>query len=220
MSSAITIRGTRDGLRISLGAGEVGSLATELRELLSEQASFFGGGQVILHLREHALTWANLSLILQVLAEYQISVRSILGPDTPPETTPQAAVPVVESVSPPAPPSTPPPDSSEGVLVRRTLRSGQSVQHAGHVVVLGDVNPGAEIVAQGDIVVWGHLRGIVHAGAGGDQERCICALRLSPTQLRIGSHIARPPESRARLKHGQPEKAFVLDGQIVVEPFS
>ncbi|MBI4770229.1 MAG: septum site-determining protein MinC, partial [Chloroflexi bacterium] len=57
----------------------------------------------------------------------------------------------------------------EAVLVRRTLRSGRSVRHPGHVVIIGDVNPGAEIVAGGDIVVWGRLRGVVQAGAGGDE---------------------------------------------------
>jgi len=73
------------------------------------------------------------------------------------------------------------------------------------------------VIAGGDVIVWGHLRGIVHAGAMGDTARCVCALDLSPTQLRIGSHIARPPEDKRRRKVTRPERAFVNDDQIVAE---
>jgi septum site-determining protein MinC len=104
------------------------------------------------------------------------------------------------------------------LLVRRTLRSGQAIQHPGHVVVIGDVNPGAEVVAAGDVVVWGRLRGLVHAGAMGDDEALVCALRLTPTQLRIGNHIARPPDQE-RQDDRPPEMARVQGNRIVVEPW-
>jgi septum site-determining protein MinC len=105
----------------------------------------------------------------------------------------------------------------EAVMVHRTLRSGQTLRHPGHIVIIGDVNPGAEVVAGGDIVVWGRVRGLIHAGALGDEGAVICALDLAPTQLRIGNHIARSPEERP----GQltPEKASVRDGQIVAVPW-
>ena len=102
-----------------------------------------------------------------------------------------------------------------GLVLRGTLRSGQVVSHTGHVVLIGDINPGAEIVAGGDIVVWGKLRGKAHAGATGNEEAVICALQLAPSQIRIASVIARSPE------RGKPPKAAevasVHDGQIVVE---
>jgi septum site-determining protein MinC len=102
-----------------------------------------------------------------------------------------------------------------GILVHRTLRSGQALHHAGHVTLIGDVNPGAEVIAGGDIVVWGKLRGIAHAGAMGDDSAVICALELAPSQIRIGEHIARPPE-RGRPPN-VPEVASVQDDGIVVE---
>jgi septum site-determining protein MinC len=111
-------------------------------------------------------------------------------------------------------------DIQNAVLVRRTLRSGQSLRHGGHLVIIGDVNPGAEIVAAGDVVVWGRLRGIVHAGAGGDETAVVCALALAPMQLRISRHIARLPDvelNRGYEDRGVPEVASVQDGQIVVE---
>jgi septum site-determining protein MinC len=100
------------------------------------------------------------------------------------------------------------------VLVRRTLRSGFSLKHAGHVIIIGDVNPGAEIVAGGDVLVWGHLRGMVHAGAEGNENAVVCALDLTPTQLRIAGYIATTPKRRGK---PQPETARVMDGQVVAE---
>jgi septum site-determining protein MinC len=76
------------------------------------------------------------------------------------------------------------------MLLHRTIRSGTRIEFAGHVVVLGDVNPGAEIVSEGNILVWGRLRGMVHAGAKGNRKAVICALDLSPMQLRIADEVS------------------------------
>ena len=83
------------------------------------------------------------------------------------------------------------------------------------MVIIGDVNPGAEIVASGDVIVWGRLRGLVHAGALGDETAVICALELTPTQLRIADQIAISPDE----KRGKaiPEQAAIRSGQIVAE---
>jgi septum site-determining protein MinC len=96
------------------------------------------------------------------------------------------------------------------------LRSGFSLQHPGHVVVIGDVNPGAEVIAGGDILVWGRLRGVVHAGAEGDEGAIVCALDLSPTQLRIAGQIAITPKRRGK---PHPEVARLHEGQVVAEPW-
>jgi septum site-determining protein MinC len=104
----------------------------------------------------------------------------------------------------------------QAVFLVRTLRSGQSVRHPGHVVVLGDVNPGAEIVAGGHVLVWGRVRGVVHAGAGGDAKATVAALDLAPTQLRIAGHIAVSPKRRGAVR---PEVALIRDGQLVAEPW-
>jgi septum site-determining protein MinC len=102
-----------------------------------------------------------------------------------------------------------------GLIARRTLRSGQQLRHPGSITIIGDVNPGAEIVAGGDIVVWGKLRGTVHAGAMGNETAVVCALDLAPTQLRIAQYIARSPEGRRRKP--APEVARVRNGKIVAE---
>jgi len=110
-----------------------------------------------------------------------------------------------------------------GVMyLRQTLRSGQTVSHQGHLVIIGDVNPGAEVVAEGDITVWGALRGIARAGVNGNNEAEIRALRLQPIQIRIGEAFARSPD-RNRLHydvHNGPETARIVDGKIKVFKFS
>jgi septum site-determining protein MinC len=100
-------------------------------------------------------------------------------------------------------------------MIRRTLRSGRTVHSIGHVVVFGDVNPGAEIIATGDVIIWGRLRGNVHAGAEGDEDAIVCALEMTPTQLRIAGYIVTSPAEKSH--EPRPEVALVRDGQIIVE---
>lgn len=102
-------------------------------------------------------------------------------------------------------------------FVRGTVRSGTRILFEGNVVVIGDANPGSEIVASGNIVVMGALRGMVHAGADGNREAIVTALKLSPTQLRIGDIITRCPDTSEDLEI-QPEIAMVKDDIIYVEP--
>jgi septum site-determining protein MinC len=102
-------------------------------------------------------------------------------------------------------------------MVKRTLRSGFVLEFAGSIVVIGDVNPGAQIIAGGNVFVWGRLRGVVHAGAEGDEEAVVCALDLSPTQLRIAGQIAITPQRRGK---SQPEIARLKDGRVVAEPWN
>jgi septum site-determining protein MinC len=123
------------------------------------------------------------------------------------------AQPVAEEEESPGEPES---DWERAAFIQRTLRSGQSIRHPGHVIVLGDVNPGAEIIAGGHVIVWGRLRGVVHAGAGGDAAATVAALDLAPTQLRIAGHIAVSPKRRGAVK---PEVALIRDGQLVAEPW-
>jgi septum site-determining protein MinC len=100
--------------------------------------------------------------------------------------------------------------------VKGPLRSGGRVQFDGNVVVIGDVNPGAEIVAGGSVIIWGRLRGVVHAGAQGDVNAVVCALEMAPTQLRIAGEIAVSPKKQGKI---HPEVASLKEGQLVAEPW-
>ncbi|MEH2245587.1 septum site-determining protein MinC [Nostoc sp.] len=83
---------------------------------------------------------------------------------------------------------------ADALYLETTVRSGVEIRHPGTVIILGDVNPGGIVIADGDIIIWGRLRGIAHAGAGGNRECLIMALQMEPTQLRIADAVARAPE--------------------------
>ncbi len=94
------------------------------------------------------------------------------------------------------------------LYVQRTLRSGQSLKSDGNIVIIGDVNPGAEIIAKGDITVWGVLGGIAHAGSDGNNYSRIRALKLHAIQLRIGDIFARRPDT-VNIPYVQKTDSFV-----------
>jgi len=96
---------------------------------------------------------------------------------------------------------------AEPLYLQTTLRSGGDVKHNGTVIILGDLNPGSSVVADGDILVWGRLRGLAHAGAKGNARALIMALQMEPTQLRIANFVARPPETPPAEYY--PEVAYV-----------
>ena len=106
----------------------------------------------------------------------------------------------------------------ENLILGRTVRSGGRVESSGSVVVLGDVNAGAEIIAADGIIVLGTLRGLAHAGAEGNENAFVWAQRLHTPQLRIGSALAQGAGEEGRPKG--PEVAHLKDGQIVVRPWS
>ena len=79
--------------------------------------------------------------------------------------------------------------TSETKFVRSSLRSGQKAEYEGSIVVLGDVNGGAEVVAGENVVVLGCIRGMVHAGAKGNKEAIITAGSIEATQIRISNVV-------------------------------
>jgi septum site-determining protein MinC len=98
------------------------------------------------------------------------------------------------------------------LVVNRHVRSGQDIVYAGNVIVFGDVNPGAVIKAKGFVLVLGDLRGMVHAGAEGDEKAWVAALRLQPIQLRIAGLISCATEEEPE----EPEVAQVYADMIIV----
>lgn len=98
------------------------------------------------------------------------------------------------------------------------LRNGMSLDFDGSLVILGDVNPGAQVTATGNILILGALKGLAHAGCMGNSEAFVFALHLIPVQLRIGSIITRFPDGDSKVNR-KPEYAYVEDGKIYVSAF-
>jgi septum site-determining protein MinC len=191
-----------------------------LLQSIDEQVDFFRGARLALQMEERILRAAELGSLRDALAEREVNLWAILSSS---DLTKAAAADLglaqdlTQQLTLDPEDDTPFETSLYGddaVLVQRTLRSGHSLRHPGHVTVLGDVNPGAEIIAGGNVVVWGRLRGVVHAGAIGNKDAMVCALDLSPTQLRIADQIAVSPTRRGRPK---PEIARLRNGQLTAE---
>nr|pir hypothetical protein - Synechocystis sp. (strain PCC 6803) [Synechocystis sp.] len=108
------------------------------------------------------------------------------------------------------------PSLPKPLVVRHTLRSGGEIRHGGDVVIIGDVNPGSSIVADGDILIWGCLRGMAHAGAKGNDQAVIMILRLAACQIRIGDRLARVGADAVDRR--EPEIAYITSEGIRLTP--
>lgn len=216
----VRIKGIREGLLITLGEGDWPEVHAALLEQIESQNQFLHGARLILDVGNRILRAVELGQLRDEISEDGLFLWGVLSNSPITEQTAQALGLATRINRPQVEQTARPLDTAltgEGaVLVRRTLRSGFSLQHNGHIIVIGDVNPGAEIIAGGDVVVWGRLRGMVHAGAEGDEGAVVCALDLSPTQLRIAGQIAITPRRRGK---PQPEIAQLRDGQVIAEPW-
>lgn len=108
-----------------------------------------------------------------------------------------------------------PEPTANPLYLKTTLRSGMEIHHDASVVIVGDVNAGASIIAAGDIIVWGRLRGIAHAGAKGNLGARIMTLEMAATQLRIADLLARTPDPP---NPPYPEVAYATDQGIQIAP--
>ena len=110
-------------------------------------------------------------------------------------------------------------NTSAGQFYKGTLRSGQIFESDSSIIILGDVNPGGKVVAKGNVIILGSLKGNVFAGASGNENSFVVALNMDPMQIKIGDVIARSADSTPRKKDKgiQPKIAFVEDGSIYIE---
>ena len=233
MARQIDIKGIRDGLLIRVNDQPEFAVYERLARELEQKRAFLQGSRIAVALGRRAMNGEQLAGLQELFTAHDLELWAVLSDDgdtrdaarelglatrlsgsataldgTPSEAAhPESANGAGATKAPPA---------ANALLLRETLRSGRAVLHEAHVIVWGDVNPGAEIIATGNVIVWGRLRGLVHAGSGGDATAIICALELNPTQLRIADRIAAPPDNRAG---AIPEQAAIREGQIVAEPW-
>lgn len=224
----IAIKGTRNGLLLTMEPETpFGELLNALAERLAEAPGFFRGASLSVDTSRRSLRVSERTQLEALLAHYQMSMASY-PPATPPRTPVEPVVTrdlgmsdqlsggaASQSALTSEQTTRDLRESDDTLFLRRTVRSGQAIHHHSNIVVLGDVNPGAEIVAGKDIIVWGVLRGMVHAGYPDNEGAMVCSLCLAPVQLRIAHLLSRPPEGLE--VQPRPEVATIRNGQIVVE---
>ncbi len=211
MANLIAIKGNKDGLRLQLDeAAAWDELVAALRGQFSQGANFFHGAHIIIDIGERALNDDQLTALLDLMKQHGVRPESLASTTRESRNAARNAGITARALA----RAPEPEERGDAGFIARTVRSGQVIRHHGHVTVLGDINAGGEIIAAGNVIVWGRLRGIVHAGALGDRSAIIGALELAPMQLRIADLIARSPEGGS---NSYPEVAFVDNDQINVE---
>jgi septum site-determining protein MinC len=213
------IKGYKEGLLIKLGEGNWKDVQADLLEQIEERKDFFQGAKIAIDVDERVVRAVEMGAMRDVLSERGVNLFAVISKSSVTDSVAESlglsthktilrekenAVRNILA------------DGENAVLIRKTLRSGTSIKYPGHVLVEGDVNPGAEILAGGSIYIWGKLRGSAHAGIDGSEKEVICALELNPAQLRI-ANIAREfsrVKIKIKKKKTQAQKAMINLGEI------
>ena len=219
-NSLIQIKGLRDGLLVSLGNASWDDLRAALMEQIETRQSFFRGARVAIDVGGQIFHVNELSELRDTLSERGVNLWAVVSESPTTEKTAQLLG-LATRISKPRPQEMTRPPAEEigeaaAMWIGRTLRSGTRIEFPGNIVVLGDVNPGAEVIADGSILVWGRVRGVAHAGANGDLSAVVCGLDLSAGQIRIAGAATIPPERSGEVR---PEKISLKDGILQMEPW-
>jgi len=216
--AAIRIKGMRDGLLVSLPPAEWDEQSSALLAQIDSQQAFFQGARLALDVGSQVIKVNEMVNLRDRLSERNVSLWAVISESGVTEHTAQLLG-LATRVSKQRPEEQQSleagPISQETALyVNRTIRSGTRVEFPGSVVVLGDVNPGAEMVVQGSVIIWGRLRGAVHAGSGGDADAVVCSLEIAPMRLQIADQVWDKPAGDLEARPGT---ARIRDGGIVIE---
>lgn len=204
----IAFKGSKEGIYIYIKGGSFQQIKSELELKLEQSGSFFKGGKVI-NFKGKELTRdekEELSGIIKYKYDIAVETNDIihLNKDKINKTVKEGYFLGIHE--------------GKTKFVKITVRSGQTIEYSGNIVIFGDVNPGAVVSAKGNIIVMGTLRGIAHAGNDGNRKAIVAAINLQPTQLRIANIISRPPDDEA-MPSGRPEIARIINDDVVIEAY-
>ena len=186
----------------------------ELKHLLkTKEQSWQAGTNVCLVAKDRLLDARQLQTIAETLEDVKLLLSvistnrrqtAVAAATSGYSVEQNSALPLVDD---PDESKTASPTLADPLYLQSTVRSGVEIRHPGTIIIFGDLNPGGKAIAAGDILVWGRLRGIAHAGAQGNHRCRISALKMEFTQLRIADAVARAPKLRPRRL--SPELAFM-----------
>ena len=204
----VIFKGTKDGITVIFDAeAPFDILCEQLEKKVVEAGKFFDHVKTAMAFKGREFTEAEEETLLQIIAKHATMDITFVKTDN--NELKELSELLAKEMSP----------SNLTKFHRGSLRNGQKIEFDGSVVVVGDVNPGAEIKAGGNIIILGQLKGMAHAGCKGDADAFITAIFMAPVQLRIADIITRFPEEN---KKGPkpPEYAFIQNGQIFVMALS
>lgn len=215
MREDVVFKGSKGGLELVINqTADFNAILEQLKDKLESAAHFFTGSTGVKVVSgKNKLTGDERRQLISLLAGYGLALHDQPEPEPlPPEALvldndDAEDIPVEYRQE---------AEGRQTLIISRMLRSGQKVVFDGSVIIMGDVNPGAEIIAGGNITVQGTCRGLAHAGASGDQTATITADKLIAGQLRIAGIIARAPDKQDVPVYR--ETARIDGGIVVIEP--
>ena len=200
----VKIKGTKAGLQLSFANGaKFEDIKSNILGKLESGNSFFIRGTTV-YIPSQTLPTDQMEVLRKTFHQHGMLFRTEL-PKVAQKVEPTKKLPPDE-------------DIQQMIVINRTVRGGQEVRTRSSVLICGNVNPGAQIIAGGSIDVRGICRGLVHAGAFGNVNAFIVADQLMPMQIRIADMIARSPDVIE--KSDSPERASIKNGHIVIEPIT
>ena len=203
----IIIKGNKEGLNAIINIDKFGNfeeMLDALIEKLSKGKKFYKGSTLCITTKLSSLTEKDVESLKVVLFE-EIGIKDIVFEDKDVKDK-ESESKIFNGVY-----------EGRTKFIRKTVRGGQCVDFQGNIVIVGDVNSGAEVYAGGNIIVLGSIKGNVYAGVGGNRKAIIAAFALQPEILKIGDIITISPDDFEKPKY--PEVAKVKDDTIIVEPY-
>ena len=207
----IVIKGNKSGIRIVLDDElEFEELVEEVKKKFETSADFLGNAQVAVSFEGRELTEEEEAILLQCITDYcKLDVVCVLDNDKKREEYfTQALNEKLLQLN-----------SNTGQFFKGTLRSGQVMEFETSIIILGDINVGAQVVSTGNVVVLGALNGTVYAGASGREDCFVAALKMNPLQIRIADVIARSSDDKSE-PCKEPQIAYLNDGNIYIDILS
>lgn len=220
-SQPVVIKSSKNGINLVLDDKmPYEELLEEIKKKFIDSGNFFKNAHIAISFEGRTLSQEEQFEIIRTIQECStITVICILDHDELMDEVMQRRIGAYQEEHSP----------QTGQFYKGTLRSGQQIESQTSLIVLGDVNPGAKVIAKGNIVVLGALKGIAYAGADGDDRCFVAALEMDPVQIKIGDHIGRSADKKesskgirrkAKTEATVPQIATVYEQQILIEPIS
>jgi len=210
----VILKGRREGISVFLDdKADFGTIKAVLRNRVASARNFFDGAKSAVTFKGRKLSEQEEKILLDIIQfETNMNVESEEIRASNGEAFPSIYPPGLK------------PEAYETFYYRGSVRGGQIIQQSGSVVIMGDVNPGAEVKATGNIIVLGALRGLAWAGAPpddmhpGDSKCFVSAVTLHPTQIRINRVVTYIPEEEIKGKYENGAWAYIQDQRVYVAP--
>lgn len=213
MNNPVRIKGTKSGMIIVLDKALTFDEAKDaIKEKFESSSDFFGSNSVALAFEGKKLTDDEKYEIVDLITDIS-DLNIVCITENDPKVEERMNKSLNETLS--------QMKANTGQFYKGNLRGGQTIEFESSVVVLGDVNVGAQVVSKGNIVILGSLFGNAIAGAGGKENSFVAALNMQPTQIRIADVIARSSDNIIKPdKNGEPKIAYLENGSIYIETLS